>query len=217
MNTLILVAHGAEELLVPAQRAKKLRSNFVFGFKIVGEVVGVADPRHFKARFEKLRPQLQSVPGKGDVLPENELAVVANAATSWKCGRSFRKQIWPRTGGETEVPHFVRAKTGPAAEGRMFETDVRDAPRFGPGGERRVLYFGGVIEFVDGAGHGKPAGVTWPPNNRQTQILIRVIPAVVFADVSPSEQGIDIIRRGSVPDSGNIFIRQRRVDERIVQ
>ena len=128
LGAAIVVADGTEELLVPAQSAEKLRSNFVFGFKIVGEGVGVADPRDFKARFEKFRPQLQPMPCKRGVLSKKQLAVVADAATGWKRGRCFREQIRTAAGGKTEGPHLVRAKADPAAKGRMFETDFGEVP-----------------------------------------------------------------------------------------
>src|ERR1700694_3827780 len=52
----VLRADAGKELLVPAQRAKKLRSDFVFGFQIISENIGVSDARNLEARFKKFRP-----------------------------------------------------------------------------------------------------------------------------------------------------------------
>lgn len=56
LRAVILIADGAEKLLVPPQRSEELRSYFVFCLDVVGEGVGIADAGHFKARFVKLRP-----------------------------------------------------------------------------------------------------------------------------------------------------------------
>ena len=84
---MILVADRAEELLVPAQRAEELRSDFVFRLEVVGESVGIADAGHLEARFVKLRPQLEVMPGEGDILRQNELAIVADAAAGGEARR----------------------------------------------------------------------------------------------------------------------------------
>ena len=74
-----------KHLLVPTQRAEKLRCEFIFGFKIISERVCVTDPRDFKTRFVNFRLQLQVVPGKARILSQNELAKIANAATARQC------------------------------------------------------------------------------------------------------------------------------------
>ena len=78
-TSFILVADGAEELLVPTQRAEELRSDFVFRLEVIGKGVGIADVGDFKARFEKFRPQLEMMPGEGNVLRQDQLAIVADA------------------------------------------------------------------------------------------------------------------------------------------
>jgi hypothetical protein len=58
----------AEELLVPTERAKELRGEFIFCFKIVSKCIRIANAGNFEARSYKLRPQLQEMPGKRYVL-----------------------------------------------------------------------------------------------------------------------------------------------------
>ena len=50
------IVDGSKELLIPAQRAEKLRRKFIFGFKIIGERVRVTDARDFETRFVNFRP-----------------------------------------------------------------------------------------------------------------------------------------------------------------
>src|SRR3954468_5357670 len=83
-----------EKLLIPAQRAKKLRSKLVLRFKIIGECVCIARPRNLKARFVKLRPDLQMVPGKACILPENKLAKVIDIAAAREGSFGFWPRIW---------------------------------------------------------------------------------------------------------------------------
>ena len=80
----LFIADRAEELLVPAQRTEKLWSDFVFRFEVVGKSVGIADPRHLEARFEKLRPELEVMPGEGKVLRQDKLVIVPDAPTGRK-------------------------------------------------------------------------------------------------------------------------------------
>src|SRR5207302_10667039 len=98
----------------------------------------------------------------------------------------------------------------------MSEIYFRRVPRFGMGSEGGVFEFDRVIESVDRSGHREPARVTRTPNDRKPQILIRIITSVVLGDVSPIKERVNAVGSGDVPDSGQIFIGQRRVDERIV-
>ena len=91
------------------------------------------------------------MPREGEVLPQDELARVADAATGRKRRSSDLEEIGTGAGGQAEGPHFVRAKAEPAAESGMFETDLCDAPRFGPRSQSRVLHFRSVVESVKGA------------------------------------------------------------------
>src|SRR5437870_6494250 len=76
---------AVEELLVPTESAEELRSEFIFCFKIICERVRVTDPRHLEARFIKLRPHLQMVPGKAGILPQNKFVKITNVATARQC------------------------------------------------------------------------------------------------------------------------------------
>jgi hypothetical protein len=51
----LFFADGAEELLVPPQRAVKLRSEFVFRFAIIGERVGISNAGDFEPATERRR------------------------------------------------------------------------------------------------------------------------------------------------------------------
>ena len=74
------IVDGSKDLLVPAQRTEKLRREFIFRLKIIGERVRVTDPRNFETRFVNFRPQLQVMPGKAGVLPENKFPVITKVA-----------------------------------------------------------------------------------------------------------------------------------------
>src|SRR5207245_6484436 len=87
------ITNTAEELLVPAQRAEKLGSEFIFGLKIISECVRVADTRDFETRLVKFRPHLQMVPGEADILAKNELVIVVNIATARQCPIRFGPEI----------------------------------------------------------------------------------------------------------------------------
>ncbi len=71
------IAPGREQFLIPAQRAEKLRRDFVFRLQIIGEDVGVAETRDFEASLKRFRPELQMSARVADVLPENKLPVFA--------------------------------------------------------------------------------------------------------------------------------------------
>src|SRR5437773_373760 len=84
---------AVEELLVPTQSAEELRSEFIFCFKIICERAGVADPRYLEARFIKLRPHLQMVPGKAGILSQNKFAKIAKVATARQRWFGFAAEI----------------------------------------------------------------------------------------------------------------------------
>src|ERR1041385_2118946 len=52
----ITVRNGAKELLIPAECAKELWSNFIFSLEIISKGIGIPDARHFKANLVKFRP-----------------------------------------------------------------------------------------------------------------------------------------------------------------
>src|SRR2546422_9629408 len=54
----VAITDRAEELLVPANRAKELRGKFVFRFDIISECICVSHARYFEARFINLGPHL---------------------------------------------------------------------------------------------------------------------------------------------------------------
>src|SRR5207237_4695451 len=63
------IADGPKELLVPAERTKELRREFIFRLKIIGERVSIAYTGNLETRFINFRPQLKMVPGKAGILP----------------------------------------------------------------------------------------------------------------------------------------------------
>src|SRR5205085_591712 len=125
---------------------------------------GIADARHFEARFVKFRPQLKVVPGERHVLPEDKLAVIADPMTAWKGRRGFGEKVRAGTGGEADVPHFIRTKAGASADGGVLEPPLSDPPGFGPGGQRGILHFRRVIESAATAGDCETARVVRTPN-----------------------------------------------------
>src|SRR5947207_14343925 len=66
------IADCAEQLLVPANRAKELRRKLVFCFDIISECVRISHVWHLEPRFVTLRPNLQMMPLEADVLSKNE-------------------------------------------------------------------------------------------------------------------------------------------------
>src|SRR5437868_11711493 len=92
--TACTVGHGIEQLIVPAERSKKLGREFIFHLKIVSECVRVAYPRHFETGFVEFRPQLQMMPGEADILPENKLPIVADVASGRQGLFCLRPKIW---------------------------------------------------------------------------------------------------------------------------
>src|SRR6266550_8727264 len=130
----------AEELLIPAQRAEDLRREFVFRLKIVSECIRVAHTRNFETRFVEFRPQLQMMPSKTDILAENQLSVIIDIASPRQCSLSFRPKIRAVACRQAKVPHLIWPIAKARIEGRMIETNRRDAPRFRTRGERRVFH-----------------------------------------------------------------------------
>src|SRR2546423_5260210 len=100
LRAALFIADGAEQLLVPAQRAEELRCDFVFRFEVIGEGVGVANARHLEARFEKFRPQLEVMPGERNILRQDQLAIIANVAARRKTRRCVGVQISTSAGGK---------------------------------------------------------------------------------------------------------------------
>ena len=98
----------------------------------------------------------------------------------------------------------------------MSEIYFGRVPRFRPRSKRGIFQLGRVIELIDRARDSKAGRVTWPPNDRQPKIFVRIIAAVVFADVSPTKKRINVVRSRAVPDAGQVFVGQGRVDKRIV-
>ena len=72
------VADCAEQLLVPANRAKELRRKLVLCFDVVSKGVRISHVWHLEARFVKLRPNLQMMPRETGVLPNDEFPVVVD-------------------------------------------------------------------------------------------------------------------------------------------
>ena len=57
-----LIVDAVEELMIPSERAGKLRGELVFRFEVVGESIRVSDIRNLEARFVKFRPELPLMP-----------------------------------------------------------------------------------------------------------------------------------------------------------
>src|ERR1700704_4745261 len=120
-----------EKLLVPAECAEKLGSEFVLRFQVVSERIRITNTRNFETRFIKLRPQLQMMPGNADVLAQNQFPIIADITTERQAVRGFGPEIWPIAYGNTKVPHLIRPKTQPRIESRMVKIHFGRVPRFG--------------------------------------------------------------------------------------
>src|SRR5713101_3783960 len=124
--TACAVGHGIEQLLVPAERGKKLGREFIFHLKIVCECIRVADARNFETRFVKFRPQLQMMPGEADILAEDELSIIADIAATRQCVFSFGSEVRAVACRQTKVPDLIRPEAKVRIEGRMIETNCGD-------------------------------------------------------------------------------------------
>ena len=98
----------------------------------------------------------------------------------------------------------------------MLESGLGHTPRLRPRGEGRVLHFRGVIKSAEGAGDRDAAGIAWSPDDGIAQIFVGVIAVIVLADVPPIQELVGVFWRPVVPDTGEILVRQRRVDEGIL-
>ena len=128
----ISVGHIAEELLVPADRAEKLRSEFVFRFEIINKCVGVADARDFETRFVKFGPELQVMPGEADILAQNAFVVIADITAIRQRPHRFGPEIRAIARGESEVPHLIWPKPDARADGGIIKANFSRIPRFRP-------------------------------------------------------------------------------------
>ncbi len=90
----VAITDRAEELLVPANRAKELRRKFIFCFDVVSECICVANVRNLEARFIKFGPDLQMMPGETGILPKNKFAIIIDVAPGWQRGFGFAPEIW---------------------------------------------------------------------------------------------------------------------------
>src|SRR4051812_20693202 len=124
------------------------------------------------------------MPGEGNILRQEELAIIADPTTGWKSRRRFGEEVMTSARGKADIPHFIRAKASASTEAGMFESDLRNAPGFWPGRQRGIFHFHGVIEPAGTAGECDAARVVRTPNNRKAQILIRVIAVVVFSHMA---------------------------------
>ena len=213
---LIFIPDRAEKLLVPTQRAVKLRGDFVFRFEVIGKGVGVADVRDLEARFKKFRPKLKVMPREGNVLRQDELAIIAEPATRRKTRCGYGTKVRASTGGEAQVPHFIGPKSDPAAKCRVFETTFSNAPGLWPRSERGIFYFRGIIEPAATPRERDTARVARTPDHGKAPIFIGVIAVVVFAHMSPIQKGLGFVRCSAIPNAGQIFIGERPVNERIL-
>ena len=77
-----------------------MRSDFVFGFEIVSERVGVADVGDLEATKENFTPELPMPPFIADVLGERDLIVIADAFAGGKIRTLLSN--WKEIGAVTE-------------------------------------------------------------------------------------------------------------------
>src|SRR4051812_33127221 len=88
----------------------------------------------------------------------------------------------------------------------MVEIHSRNWPGFRPRRERCILNLGRVIELSETAGHREAGCVAWTPDNGIVLVFFRGRP----------DAEVIVIRRGFVFDRGDVFVGQRRVDERVL-
>src|SRR3954451_11079597 len=156
------------------------------------------------------------MPCVGYILRQDKLPIIADPTTDWKSRSGFGKKVMTGSGRKADVPHLVGTETGASAERGMVESGLRNPPGFWPGSQPGVLHFRGVIEPAGTAGDRYSARVARTPNDGKTQIFIGVIVIVVRADMGPAEEIIGVIRRGGVPNAGQVFVGQWRINEWIL-
>ena len=93
----VAIVDRAEELLVPAKRAKELRRKLIFCFDVVSECIRVANVRNLEPRFINFGPHLQIMPGETGILPKNKFAIIIEVASGRQCGFGFAPKIWALT------------------------------------------------------------------------------------------------------------------------
>ena len=158
------------------------------------------------------------VPGITDVLSKNSLAIIAEAATRSERGSSQGTEIGPRACGETEVPSLVGTIVKAPVPGRVLPLGLGHIPGFRPRGQGRILQLRSKIHLAHGPGDGRAAGVARSPDDWNAVIFV-VVPFVTLGartDMGPDREHSARTGRVGVPESGKVFIRQGRSDERIV-
>ncbi len=188
------IRHVAEELLIPARGGKKLWRKFVFRLKKIAEDICVSDQWNFEARFVEFRPELHMMPFKGDVLANQNLVVITEAAAPRQRRLRFIHKVSSAACEESKIPHLVRPESQASAHRRPFEVHPRCIPAFGAGRERRILEFDRVVELSDLSRGGETGGVTRPPDDRIVFILVVV------------QFGIEIRREGGAARSSMAVI-----------
>src|SRR5664279_4184289 len=126
------IRDSGKELLIPAHRAKELRSELVFPLKVVSKGIRVSYARNLEADFVKLRPELQMMKGITDILAEKNFMVIANVSPRRQRRGSFRSKISPIAGRDSKIPGRVRLKANSAAHGGILETNLRGVPVLWP-------------------------------------------------------------------------------------
>src|SRR5437868_5495231 len=200
------VGDVAEELLVPADRAEKLRGKLVFHLEVISERVGVGEPGYLESRLKEFRPELPMVPGEPDVLAEQALMIIADIMSERQSWHSLRPEIRTVAGRESKGPHFVGPKPEPPVYGGMLKIPSRDRPRLRPRRQRRGLDLGRVIELPDPSRHRNAGGVARAPDHGVVLVFLLL----------RTDAEIIVIGSGFIFDRRHILVGQWCVDEWVV-
>ena len=94
----VVVANRAEQMLIPAKSSEQLWSDLVFRFHVIGNTVGIADLRNFKARLKSFGLDLPVMPLETDILAEKQFTIVADVLARRKARTGDWKQVCTAAG-----------------------------------------------------------------------------------------------------------------------
>src|SRR6266403_2478922 len=114
-------------------------------------------------------------PGKTDVLPKNEFAIIINVTPRRQRRCGLAPKIWAFACREAKIPRLIGAETQAGTESRIIEPVLCDGPRFRTRREGRILHFNSVIKLTKLAGDRNATRVTGSPDYRIKRVLSVVV------------------------------------------
>src|ERR1043166_3255150 len=110
------------------------------------------------------------MPRKADVLPQDDLPVVAQRMPRGGGAAGLVVQVAPDAAGSAQVPALIRPVAEPCAESRTPPLHLRRVPILRSRRERGVLHLGGVFQFPEVPENGDAARVARTPEDREARV-----------------------------------------------